>query len=56
MIWGHPLQEKAMYVILIILLSLALIYLLGVAVTLIVGILVIRQRLRKYSEGGRFGY
>jgi len=45
-----------MYAILVILLSLALLYLLGMAVTLIVGILVIRQRLRKYSDEGRFGY
>jgi hypothetical protein len=45
-----------MYIILIILLSLALLYLLGLAATLIVGLLVIRQRLRKYSEEGRFGY
>jgi hypothetical protein len=45
-----------MHTLLIILLSLALTYLAGLAAILAVSALVIRQKLRKYQENGRFGY
>ena len=45
-----------MQVLLIVLLSLVLLYLLGLATALLVSALIIRQKLRKYQENGRFGY
>jgi uncharacterized membrane protein len=45
-----------MHTLLIILLSLALTYLAGLGTILLVSALVIRQKLRKYQENGRFGY
>jgi hypothetical protein len=45
-----------MQVALIVLLSLVLLYLLGLATAFLVSALVIRKKLRKYQENGRFGY
>jgi hypothetical protein len=45
-----------MHTFVIILLSLALIYLLGVAAIFTVSLLVIRRSLRKFQQTGRFGY
>ncbi len=42
--------------VLIVLLSLALLYLLALVTALLVSGLVIRQKLRKYLENGWFGY
>lgn len=39
-----------------ILLALVLCYLLGVAMVVAVSIVILRQKLRKYHESGRFGY
>jgi len=41
---------------LVILLALALFYLLGLATVLTISILVLRQKLRRYQDSGRFGY
>jgi hypothetical protein len=45
-----------MHLFLVILLSLTLFYLLGIATVLTVSILILRQKLRRYQESGRFGY
>ena len=41
---------------LIALFSLILLYVLGLAMVFLVSALIIRQKLRKYQENGRFGY
>jgi hypothetical protein len=45
-----------MHVLLMILLSLVLLYLLGLATAFLLSLFLIRQKLREYQENGRFGY
>jgi hypothetical protein len=45
-----------MQILLMILLSLVLLYLLGLATVLLLSVFLIRQKLRQYQENGRFGY
>ena len=45
-----------MQIVLVVLLWLALLYVASLAAVLVVSMLVLRQKLRKYQESGRFGY
>lgn len=45
-----------MHILVMILLSLILLYLLGLATALLLSVFLIRQKLRQYQENGRFGY
>lgn len=45
-----------MNILLVIILSLALLYMLGMALAFLLSMIVIRRKLRKYQENGRFGY
>lgn len=45
-----------MQVFLVVLLSLVLLYLMGLAGTLITAMFIVRRKLREYQESGPFGY
>jgi hypothetical protein len=45
-----------MQALLVLLLCLAILYVVSLAAVLVVSMLVVRQKLRKYQESGRFGY
>jgi len=45
-----------MQVFLMILLSTVLLYLLGVATTVVTAMLILRRKLREFQESGPFGY
>jgi len=43
-------------IVLVVLFWLALLYVVSLATVLAISMLVLRQKLRKYQESGRFGY
>jgi len=43
-------------IVLVVLFWLALLYVISLTAELVVSMLVLRQKLRKYQESGRFGY
>lgn len=45
-----------MQIVLVVLFWLVLLYIVSLATVLVVSMLVVRQKLRKYQESGRFGY
>ncbi len=50
------MKGGSVQIVLVTLLWLALLYVIGLATVLVVSMLVLRQKLRKYQESGRFGY
>ncbi|MFL6236476.1 MAG: hypothetical protein ACJ76N_25320 [Thermoanaerobaculia bacterium] len=45
-----------MQIVLVVLLWLALLYVISLTAVLVISMLVLRQKIRKYQESGRFGY